>query len=169
MSAATPAPVQACIGLGGNLGDAAATLRAALAALDTLPQIRLLRASQLYRSPAWGREDQPDFINAAALVSTTLPAPELLQALLDLEHRHGRQRLPGERWGPRTLDLDLLLYAEAVIDLPGLQVPHPFLHQRAFVLLPLAEIAADAVIPGHGTVRDVRDRIETGGIVPIGR
>ncbi|KAB7770661.1 2-amino-4-hydroxy-6-hydroxymethyldihydropteridine diphosphokinase [Xanthomonas sp. LMG 12462] len=169
MSAATPAPVQACIGLGGNLGDAAATLRAALAALDTLPQTRLLRASQLYRSPAWGREDQPDFINAAALVSTTLPALDLLQALLDLEHRHGRQRLPGERWGPRTLDLDLLLYAEAVSDLPGLQVPHPFLHQRAFVLLPLAEIAADAVIPGHGTVRDVRDRIETGGIVPIGR
>ncbi|WP_017916970.1 2-amino-4-hydroxy-6-hydroxymethyldihydropteridine diphosphokinase [Xanthomonas sacchari] len=169
MSAATPAPVQACIGLGGNLGDAQATLRAALAALDTLPQTRLLRASQLYRSPAWGREDQPDFINAAALVTTTLPAPDLLQALLDLEHRHGRQRLPGERWGPRTLDLDLLLYAEAVIDLPGLQVPHPFLHQRAFVLLPLAEIAADAVIPGHGTVRDARDRIETGGIVPIGR
>ncbi|WP_295862571.1 2-amino-4-hydroxy-6-hydroxymethyldihydropteridine diphosphokinase [uncultured Xanthomonas sp.] len=169
MSAATPAPVQACIGLGGNLGDAAATLRAALAALDTLPQTRLLRASQLYRSPAWGREDQPDFINAAALVSTTLPAPDLLQALLDLEHRHGRQRLPGERWGPRTLDLDLLLYAEAVIDLPGLQVPHPFLHQRAFVLLPLAEIAAEAAIPGHGTVRDARDRIETGGIVPIGR
>lgn len=169
MSAATSAPVQACIGLGGNLGDAAATLRAALAALDSLPQTRLVRASQLYRSPAWGREDQPDFINAAALVSTTLPAPELLQALLDLEHRHGRQRLPGERWGPRTLDLDLLLYAQAVIDLPGLQVPHPFLHQRAFVLLPLAEIAAEVAIPGHGMVRDARDRIETGGIVPIGR
>ncbi|WP_343160750.1 2-amino-4-hydroxy-6-hydroxymethyldihydropteridine diphosphokinase [Xanthomonas sp. LMG 8989] len=162
-------PVQACIGLGGNLGDAAATLRAALAALDTLPQTRLLRASQLYRSPAWGREDQPDFINAAALLTTTLPAPDLLQALLDLEARHGRQRLPGERWGPRTLDLDLLLYAQAVIDLPGLQVPHPFLHERAFVLLPLAEIAAEAVIPGHGTVRDARDRIETGGIAPIGR
>ncbi|MBB5943754.1 2-amino-4-hydroxy-6-hydroxymethyldihydropteridine diphosphokinase [Xanthomonas sp. 3307] len=169
MSAVVETPVQACIGLGGNLGDAAATLRAALAALDTLPQTRLLRASQLYRSPAWGREDQPDFINAAALVATTLPATELLQALLDLESRHGRQRLPGERWGPRTLDLDLLLYAEAVIDLPGLQVPHPFLHERAFVLLPLAEIAAEAIVPGHGTVRDVRDRIETGGIVPIGR
>ncbi|MBO9828080.1 2-amino-4-hydroxy-6-hydroxymethyldihydropteridine diphosphokinase [Xanthomonas sp. A2111] len=169
MSTALETPVQACIGLGGNLGDAAATLRAALAALDTLPQTRLLRASQLYRSPAWGREDQPDFINAAALVSTALPAPDLLQALLALEARHGRQRLSGERWGPRTLDLDLLLYAQAVIDLPGLQVPHPFLHQRAFVLLPLAEIAADAVIPGHGTVRDVRDRIETGGIAPIGR
>ncbi|WP_425612863.1 2-amino-4-hydroxy-6-hydroxymethyldihydropteridine diphosphokinase [Xanthomonas rydalmerensis] len=169
MSAVVETPVQACIGLGGNLGDAAATLRAALAALDTLPQTRLLRASQLYRSPAWGREDQPDFINAAALVATTLPAPALLQSLLDLESRHGRQRLPGERWGPRTLDLDLLLYAEAVIDLPGLQVPHPFLHERAFVLLPLAEIAAEAIVPGHGTVRDVRDRIETGGIVPIGR
>ncbi|MET0548466.1 MAG: 2-amino-4-hydroxy-6-hydroxymethyldihydropteridine diphosphokinase [Xanthomonas sp.] len=169
MSTALETPVQACIGLGGNLGDAAATLRAALAALDTLPQTRLLRASQLYRSPAWGREDQPDFINAAALVTTTLPAPDLLQALLALEARHGRQRLPGERWGPRTLDLDLLLYAQAVIDLPGLQVPHPFLHERAFVLLPLAEIAAEAAIPGHGTVRDVRERIETAGIEPIGR
>ncbi|MEB1528704.1 2-amino-4-hydroxy-6-hydroxymethyldihydropteridine diphosphokinase [Xanthomonas sp. WHRI 7945] len=163
------APVQACIGLGGNLGDAAATLRAAIAALDTLPHTRLLRASQLYRSPAWGNEAQPDFINAAAVLSTALSAPELLQALLALEGRHGRQRTAGERWGPRTLDLDLLLYAEAVIDLPGLQVPHPYLHQRGFVLLPLAEIAADAMVPGHGTVRDIRDRIETDGIVAIGR
>ncbi|CTP82424.1 2-amino-4-hydroxy-6-hydroxymethyldihydropteridine diphosphokinase [Xanthomonas translucens pv. arrhenatheri] len=170
MSAArVPAPVQACIGLGGNLGDAVATLRAAIAALDTLPHTRLLRASQLYRSPAWGNQAQPDFINAAAVLSTALPAPELLQALLALEARHGRQRTPGERWGPRTLDLDLLLYAEAVIDLPGLQVPHPYLHQRGFALLPLAEIAAEATIPGHGTVRDVSDRSETDGIVAMGR
>ncbi|WP_369938911.1 2-amino-4-hydroxy-6-hydroxymethyldihydropteridine diphosphokinase [Xanthomonas medicagonis] len=164
-----PAPVQACIGLGGNLGEAAATLRAAIAALDTLPHTRLLRASQLYRSPAWGNQAQPDFINAAALVATTLAPLDLLQALLALEARHGRQRTPGERWGPRTLDLDLLLYADAVIDLPGLQVPHPHLHERAFALLPLAEIAAEATIPGHGTVRDIRDRIETDGIAPIGR
>jgi 2-amino-4-hydroxy-6-hydroxymethyldihydropteridine diphosphokinase len=164
-----PAPVQACIGLGGNLGDAAATLRAALAELDTLPHTRLLRASQLYRSPAWGNQAQPDFINAAAVVATTLAPLDLLQALLALEARHGRQRTPGERWGPRTLDLDLLLYADAVIDLPGLQVPHPHLHARAFALLPLAEIAAEATIPGHGTVRDIRDRIETDGIAPIGR
>jgi 2-amino-4-hydroxy-6-hydroxymethyldihydropteridine diphosphokinase len=164
-----PAPVQACIGLGGNLGDAAATLRAALAELDKLPHTRLLRASQLYRSPAWGNQAQPDFINAAAVVATTLAPLDLLQALLALEARHGRQRTPGERWGPRTLDLDLLLYADAVIDLPGLQVPHPHLHARAFALLPLAEIAAEATIPGHGTVRDIRDRIETDGIAPIGR
>lgn len=170
MSAPTvAAPVEACVGLGGNLGDAVATLRAALAELDGLPQTRLLRASQLYRSPAWGNQAQPDFINAAAVLSTTLPAPALLDALLALERRHGRRRDPGERWGPRTLDLDLLLYADAVIDLPGLQVPHPYLHQRAFALLPLAEIAAEAVIPGHGTVRDIRDRIETDGIAPIGR
>nr|WP_241093739.1 2-amino-4-hydroxy-6-hydroxymethyldihydropteridine diphosphokinase [Xanthomonas sp.] len=155
--------------MGGNLGDAVATLRAALAELDGLPQTRLLRASQLYRSPAWGNQAQPDFINAAAVLGTTLPAPALLDALLALERRHGRRRDPGERWGPRTLDLDLLLYADAVIDLPGLQVPHPYLHQRAFALLPLAEIAAGAVIPGHGTVRDIRDRIETDGIAPIGR
>ncbi len=103
------------------------------------------------------------------MLSTALPAPDLLQALLALEARHGRQRTPGERWGPRTLDLDLLLYAEAVIDLPGLQVPHPHLHQRGFALLPLAEIAAEATIPGHGTVRDVSDRSETDGIVAIGR
>ncbi|WP_045769991.1 2-amino-4-hydroxy-6-hydroxymethyldihydropteridine diphosphokinase [Xanthomonas albilineans] len=169
MSAGAVAPVHACIGLGGNLGDAVATLRAGLAALDTLPQTRLLCASQLYRSPAWGNQAQPDFINAAALVSTGLSASALLQALLALETRHGRQRHPAERWGPRTLDLDLLLYAEAVIDLPGLQVPHPFLHARGFALLPLVEIAAGATIPGHGTVREACERIDTSAIVPIGR
>ncbi|MFC6838819.1 2-amino-4-hydroxy-6-hydroxymethyldihydropteridine diphosphokinase [Xanthomonas theicola] len=163
------APVQACIGLGGNLGDAVATLRAALATLDTLPQTRLLRASQLYRSPPWGNQTQPDFVNAAAVLQTALPAPALLRVLLALERRHGRQRARGERWAPRTLDLDLLLYADAVIDLPGLQVPHPYLHLRGFALLPLAEIAAEATIPGHGTVRDVRDRIGSDGIVAIGR
>lgn len=158
----------ACIGLGANLGDAEATVRAAIAALDRLPSTRLLAASRLYRTPAWGNEDQPPFVNAAATVATALPAPALLAELLRTEQRFGRTRTPGERWGPRSLDLDLLLYGEQVIDLPGLQVPHPYLHERAFVLLPLAEIAADARIPGHGTVRDAAAAANSCGIAAIG-
>ena len=158
----------ACIGIGANLGDAVATVRAAMQALAALPQCRLLGCSRLYRTPAWGRQDQPDFINAAVALETGLPAPLLLQHLLQTEQEHGRVRLPGDRWGPRTLDLDLLLYGEQVIDLPQLQVPHPHLHERAFALLPLADVAADACIPGHGTVRDALAAIESSGISAIG-
>ncbi|MCC7635923.1 2-amino-4-hydroxy-6-hydroxymethyldihydropteridine diphosphokinase [Stenotrophomonas rhizophila] len=158
----------ACIGLGANLGDAAQTLRAAFAALAQLPGSRLQSQSQLYSTPAWGNPDQPAFVNAAAVLDTTLPAPELLEALLEIERRFGRVRDPAAQWGPRTLDLDLLLYGEAVIDLPQLQVPHPYLHERAFALLPLAEIAPEAVIPGHGRVRDAVMRVEASGIAPIG-
>jgi 2-amino-4-hydroxy-6-hydroxymethyldihydropteridine diphosphokinase len=146
----------ACIGLGANLGDAAATLRAAQQALAGLPGTTLLAASGLYRSAAWGRTDQPDFINAAAMVDTTLPARELLDRLLAIERRFGRTRAAdgSDRWGARTLDLDLLLYGDAVIDEPGLHVPHPHLHERAFALVPLLEIAPLAVIPGHGPARE---------------
>ncbi len=160
--------VMACVGLGANLGDAPATVRAAVQALTTLPGCRLLAASRLYRTPAWGNEDQPDFINAAVALETTLPAPALLERLLATEQAFGRVRMAGERWGPRTLDLDLLLYAAQVIDLPQLKVPHPHLHERAFALLPLAEVAPEAVIPGHGTVRGALAAIETCGITPIG-
>lgn len=146
------APVRAAIGLGGNLGDPAATLRDAFQALDQLPGTRLVRASRLFRTPAWGNTDQPDFVNAAALVETTLPARALLDALLDLERRFGRRREVGAQWGPRTLDLDVLLYGDAVIDEPGLRVPHPHLHERAFALLPLARIAPDMDVPGRGSV-----------------
>jgi len=158
-------PVRACIGLGANLGEAAASVRAAFPALDALPGTRLLAASRLYRTRAWGRTDQPDFINAAAVLETTLPAPELLAGLLDIERRAGRVR-GGEatRWGPRMLDLDLLLYGDQILDLPGLQVPHPYLHQRAFVLVPLAEIAPEAPIPGHGTVAAALRTVDAGGV-----
>ena len=145
-------PIRAAIGLGGNLGDAAATLREAFQALDVLPGTRLLRASPLFRTPAWGNTDQPDFVNAAALVETTLPARALLDALLDLERRFGRRREAGAQWGPRILDLDVLLYGDAVIDEPGLRVPHPHLHERAFALLPLWRIAPDMEVPGRGSV-----------------
>ena len=146
----------ACVGLGANLGDAAATVRAAQQALGGLPGTRLVAASRLYRTPAWGKREQPDFINAAALLETSLPARALLDGLLEIERRFGRTRAAdgSDRWGARTLDLDLLLYGDAVIDEPGLRVPHPHLHERAFALVPLLEIAPLALIPGHGLARE---------------
>jgi len=160
--------VLACIGLGANLGDAAATVQAALQALDALPHTRLVKASRLYRTPAWGKTDQPAFVNAAAVLETELDARALLDAMLGIERDHGRERLDGQRWGARTLDLDLLLYGEDVIDEPGLHVPHPHLHQRAFALVPLVEIAPDLVIPGHGRASDLVAAMVTGDIHAIG-
>ncbi|GGK08443.1 2-amino-4-hydroxy-6-hydroxymethyldihydropteridine diphosphokinase [Luteimonas terricola] len=161
------APVRACVGLGGNIGDVAAALRDALAALDALPGTRLLRASGFYRTPAWGMEDQADFVNAAALLETTLAPRALLDALLAIERAHGRERAAdGSRWGPRTLDLDLLLYGESEIDAPGLVVPHPQLHARAFVLVPLADIAPDARVPGRGRVDALLAAVGARGIRP---
>lgn len=155
----------ACIGLGGNVGDAAGTLRAAFDALDALPRTQLLRASRLYRTPAWGLRGQPDFINAAALLETSLSPRELLHALLDVELGFGRDRgQEAQRWGPRRLDLDLLLYGDAVIDEPGLRVPHPHLHERAFVLVPLLEIAPGIAIPGRGSLRAAHDAVAREGI-----
>jgi len=155
----------AFVGLGGNVGDAPATLREALVALDGLPGSRLLRASPLYRTPAWGRVDQPDFVNAVAKLETDLDPRALLDALLDVERQFGRDRHEDDaRWGPRTLDLDLLLFGAAVIDEPGLRVPHPHLHERAFALVPLAAIAPDAAIPGHGTARSALAGLAIEGI-----
>jgi len=160
--------VLACIGLGANLGDATATVQAALQALDALPHTRLLKASRLYRTPAWGKTDQPAFVNAAAVLETELDARALLDAMLGIERDHGRERLDGQRWGARTLDLDLLLYGDEVIDEPGLHVPHPHLHERAFALVPLVEIAPDLVIPGHGRASDLVAAMVTGDIHAIG-
>lgn len=162
----SPARVRAWIGLGGNLGDVPATLRRALTALAALPGTRLLTASRFYRTPAWGMVEQPPFVNAVAGVDTTLAADELLSALLDIERAAGRDRTAPDarRWGPRALDLDLLLYGDEVVDRPGLHVPHPHLHQRAFVLVPLAEIAADVVVPGRGRVADLLAGVDAAGI-----
>jgi 2-amino-4-hydroxy-6-hydroxymethyldihydropteridine diphosphokinase len=156
------APVHACIGLGANLGLPVQSLRRAAAALAALPDTRLLALSRFYRSPAWGRLDQPDFVNAAALLQTRLAPRALLEALLRIEREAGRERDPDSRWGPRVLDLDLLLYAGRAIDLPGLRVPHPHLHQRAFALVPLAEIAPAEPFPGHGTVADALRDLDPG-------
>ncbi len=153
----------AAIGLGANLGDAAGTIRRAIDALADLSSAPV-RASRLYRSRAWGRTDQPDFINAVVLIETPLSARTLLDHLLAIEREFGRVRVDGERWGPRTLDLDLLLHGDATVDEPGLRVPHPHLHERAFVLLPLAEIAPDVRIPGIGVVRDLAAAMAADGI-----
>lgn len=161
-------PVAAWIGLGANLGDAAGTLRAALAALAATPGIGAVQASRLYRTPAWGRVDQPDFLNACARLDTTLAPLELLDRLQAIERDHGRVRAPDSHWGPRTLDLDLLLYGSGCIDHPRLQVPHPFMHLRAFVLVPLAELWPQARIPGHGSVAALLGGMETSQVRPIG-
>ena len=146
----------AFIALGSNLGDSTAQLRAAIAALDELPQTRLAAASSLYRSAPMGNADQPDFVNAVAQLSTGLAPQALLAALLELEQRFGRER--SFRNAPRTLDLDLLLYDAQRIAERGLAVPHPRMHERAFVLAPLLEIAPDCVIPGIGPAADWRAR-----------
>lgn len=144
-------PVRAWIGLGSNLGDPVATLRSALQALARLPQTQLIHHSHLYRSAAWGLAAQPDFVNGVALIETSLPARAVLDAMLDLERSFGRVRR--ERWGPRVLDLDLLLYGQWIIDEAGLHVPHPHLHERAFALVPMLEVDPEVVIPGRGPAR----------------
>lgn len=162
----TSPPVAAFVGLGSNLGDSVGLLQSALEALDRLPQTRVESASGLYRTPAWGLTDQPDFVNAVARLRTSLAPQALLAAMLGIERGAGRVRHGdgSDRWGPRTLDLDLLLYGDHVIDEPGLQVPHPHLHERAFALLPLVEIAADVAIPGRGGAVDVLAAMASGDI-----
>lgn len=146
------------IGLGSNQDKPARQVTAALEALDTLDDTRLVKVSRLYRTAPWGRTDQSDFVNATAAVDTTLPALTLMAELLALEQRLGRRR-DGVRWGPRVIDLDMLLYGHEVIDLPGLIVPHPRMHERGFVLTPLADLDPDLDIPGRGCLKDLRAAI----------
>lgn len=157
-------PVVAFVGLGGNLGEVAATLRAATDALAHLPETCLLRSSRLYRTPAWGLERQPDFINSVVALETSLGPHRLLDAMLRIERGFGRKRGGGPRWGPRTLDLDLLLHGDAIVEQAGLRLPHPHLHERAFALVPLLEIAPDILIPGQGSAQDALSRLDTSAI-----
>jgi len=138
----------AYIALGANLADPVAQIRAAFVALGTLPESRLLRTSSLYRTAPVGIHGQPDFINAVAAVDTTLTPQALLDALFAIEAQFGRRR--DFHLAPRTLDLDLLLVDDQVVDSPKLHLPHPRLHLRAFVLAPLVEIAPNCRIPGRG-------------------
>lgn len=160
--------VRAFVGLGGNVGDVAESFASAAARMDALPGTQLLRLSRRYRTPAWGMAAQPDFLNAVAMLETRLPARELLEELLAIERMHGRDRATETRWGPRTLDLDLLLYGDGTIDEPGLRVPHPRLHERAFALRPLLDIAPDISIPGHGLARNLPAAMAADGIEAVG-
>jgi len=137
----------AWVALGANQGDPEAQLRSAAAALAALPTTTLQAASHIWRTPPWGIAEQPDFLNAVVRLHTALEPLALLDALLRIEHAHGRVR-SAQRWGPRTLDLDLLLYDAVQMDSARLRLPHPQLAARAFVLLPLAELDADLPIPG---------------------
>lgn len=157
-------PLIACIALGSNLGDRAASIAAALHAMGSLPQTSLLRASNPVETDPVSPIPQPPYLNAAAVIRTALPARELLGGLLEIERRLGRTRVPGERWGPRTIDLDLLLYGNHVIDEPGLTIPHPRMGRRLFVLIPLADIAPDLIVPGLGlSVAALRDSLLAAG------
>jgi 2-amino-4-hydroxy-6-hydroxymethyldihydropteridine diphosphokinase len=155
----------AYVALGANLGNPRATVLAAFAALANLPESRVARCSSLYRTAPVGILSQPDFVNAVALLETTLAPEALLDALLDIEARFGRVRR--ERNGPRTLDLDLLLYDDIELDLPRLTLPHPRLHLRAFVLLPLAEVAPDLAIPRRGSLAAWLPAVANQGIVRL--
>lgn len=156
----------AYIGLGSNLADPERQVELGLRALARLPQSRLLRRSRAYRSAPWGRIDQPEFVNAVAAIETGLAPRGLLDALLSIERQAGRER-DTTRWGPRVLDLDVLLYGDRAFDEPGLHVPHPHLHERAFVLMPLAEVAPDLLVPGRGAVAALLRKVETAGCRPV--
>ena len=159
MTLPASSPVVAFIGLGGNVGDAAATLRSAIDALGALPGTQLVATSRLYRTAPVGGIEQADFINGVAQLATTLAPQDLLQGLFAIERAHGRDRDIEQRWGPRTLDLDLLLYGDVVLDTPRLTLPHPRLHRRAFVLEPLLELDTFLEAPGLGPLSAWRARL----------
>ena len=155
----------AWIGLGSNLDNPVEQIRTAVAELGDLAGCSLRAASSLYRSPPMGPADQPDYVNAVARLGTGLAALALLDALHDIEMRHGRKR--GRHWGERTLDLDLLVYGREVIDTQRLTLPHPGIAERNFVLYPLAELDRGLVIPGLGRIEDLLERCPDTGLSRI--
>jgi 2-amino-4-hydroxy-6-hydroxymethyldihydropteridine diphosphokinase len=144
---------RAYVGLGSNLGDRESTIRAAVAALRAAEGVEVVAVSTLIDTEPVGYLDQPRFLNGVAALETGRSARELLDLLLGVETRFGRDRAAVPAQGPRTLDLDLLLYGDAEIDEPGLRIPHPRLHERAFVLRPLAELEPDLEVPGKGSIQ----------------
>lgn len=157
----------AYVAIGSNLGDPGSQVREALDRLGQLPSTLRLAQSRLWTSPPMGPPDQPDFVNAVAGLLTRLPPTELLAGLKAIEASMGKTP-PAVRWGPRRIDLDLLAYAGQVADDPGLRLPHPGLHQRDFVLYPLAEIAPQLWIPGRGRVSMLVAGVVDRGAVALG-
>jgi 2-amino-4-hydroxy-6-hydroxymethyldihydropteridine diphosphokinase len=153
--------MRAYIGLGSNLGDREATLRRALELLGKAPGVEVVAVSAFHETEPWGFADQPWFLNGAAALETTLSPRDLLGLLLEVEGRLGRVRDgDGPRYGPRTVDLDLLVHGDLVVAEPGLEVPHPRLRERRFALAPLAELAPGLVVPGQGRVTDLLAGVE---------
>ena len=149
--------VRAVVALGSNLDEPERQVRTAFDEIAALPHTRLLAKSRLYNTEPVGYRDQPPFVNACALVETSLEPRALLDRLLAIEQRHGRVR--EIRNGPRTLDLDIVVYADKVVDEPGLMIPHPRAHERAFVLEPLVEVWPEAVIAGKGVAKDLLSKV----------
>ena len=158
----------AYLGLGTNLGDRRANLRGALRLLASEPGLRLLRCSQVYETEPWGVTEQPRFLNCVAEVAAALDPEALLTRCQAVEQEVGR--VPGPRWGPRLIDVDILLYGEQAVELPHLEIPHPRLHLRAFALIPLAELASSAVHPVLG--RNISELVQAAegidGVTPLG-
>ena len=154
---------EALVGLGGNVGNVRTTLDRAVAAFCDGTDVRLVAQSSDYRTPPWGVEDQPAFVNRCIVVDTALAPRALLDRALNVERTLGRDRARERRWGPRAIDIDLLAYDDLAIDEPGLTLPHPRLLERAFVLVPLAEIGPDRVVAGV-RVRDALARLDARGI-----
>ncbi len=152
--------VRAYVGLGANLGDREATLRRAVEHLDEADGIEVVAVSAFRETEPWGPIEQPPFLNGVVALETDVDPRTLLDVVLDVERRLGRERREGERWGPRVIDLDVLLYGDLVVDEPGLVVPHPRLHERRFVLEPLAELDPDAVVPGRASVSELLRRLD---------
>ena len=159
---ARTAAAEAFVGLGANLDNPLQQVRQALSELDSIEHTRVLVASSLYRSAPVGYADQPDFINAVAKLQTGLSPHELLDALHVIENRHGRRR--SVRNAPRTLDLDLLMYGMLIVHEDGLTLPHPRMHERAFVLLPFAEIAPETLLPGRASVLQLLAQVDRSGV-----
>ncbi|MBA3374811.1 MAG: 2-amino-4-hydroxy-6-hydroxymethyldihydropteridine diphosphokinase [Gaiellaceae bacterium] len=149
---------RAYVGLGGNLGPTEVTLLRAVDLLAVEPGIEILAVSQLRETDPIGTADQPTFLNGAVALETTLGPRELLDALLRVEQELGRVR-GGERWGPRTIDLDLLVYGDEIVQEPGLRVPHPRLHERRFALEPLVELEPELEIPGSGRAAELLKKV----------
>jgi len=148
------------VGLGSNLGDREASLRAAVDLLEANPEIQIVAVSRFRETDPVGLVDQPRFLNGAVAIDTELAAPDLLDRLLTIERDLGRERGVGPRWGPRTIDLDLLLYGDETFQWPGLTVPHPRLHERRFALEPLADLDPALVVPGRGPVAALLAELE---------